>query len=263
MHRRAFLSCLSTSLAAAGCRTQPRLPALRVLTYNTHHGEGNDGRIDLDRIAAVIREARPDVVALQELDNRARRSGRVAQAEEYSRLTGLLAHFGEAMPFDGGSYGQALLSRWPLDAFTVHTLPGPSGREPRIAVSARISPPSGSPFRFVGTHLDAAQDDGERWLQSGRLNELFAQDPFPTVLTGDLNAPPASRVMQRMFALWEDAAAHHPQPTIPSEAPRERIDYVLLHPRGAWSVSSIEVIAESVASDHRPLGAELRGPIRG
>jgi endonuclease/exonuclease/phosphatase family metal-dependent hydrolase len=262
MHRRAFLSCLSTSLAAAGCRTQPRLPALRVLTYNTHHGEGNDGRVDLERIAAIIRRASPDVVALQELDNRARRSGRVAQAEEYSRLTGLHAQFGKAMPFDGGSYGQALLSRWPLDAFTVHSLPGPSGREPRIAVSAMVSPPSSTPFRFVGTHLDAAQDDGERWLQAGRLIELFAQDSFPTVLTGDLNAPPTSRVMQRMFGHWKDAAAHHPQPTIPSEAPRERIDYVLLHPPGAWNVSSIEVIAESVASDHRPLGAELLGPIR-
>ena len=64
---------------------------MRILTYNIHHGEGLDGRIDLPRIAAVIAAQRPDLVALQEVDRNARRSGGVDQAAELGRLTGLQA----------------------------------------------------------------------------------------------------------------------------------------------------------------------------
>ena len=143
----------------------------------------------------------------------------------------------------------------------MHPLPGPSGREPRIAVSARIRPPAAPPFRFVGVHLDHTADDGERWLQAGDLNERFASDTLPTVLAGDLNATPDSRVMQRMFEHWMDAASEHPQPTVPAEAPRSRIDYVLLRPSGAWRVAEVEVVPEPLASDHRPLRAAIRGPV--
>ena len=47
---------------------QTRGACLKVLTYNIAHGAGHDGRLDLDRIAAVIRRSGADVVALQEVD---------------------------------------------------------------------------------------------------------------------------------------------------------------------------------------------------
>lgn len=257
LRRRAFLSGLSFSLALTGCRTTATAGSVRVLTYNTHHGEGTDGRLDLPRLAEVIRAARPDVVALQEVDDRARRTGDVSQWQTYAALTGWTARFGEAMPFQGGFYGQALLSRWPLEEFAVHRLPGPADQEPRIAVSARIRRPSGSSFRFVGLHLDASREDGSRWDQAHRLNELFAHGTEPTVMAGDFNATPDSRVMRVLFDHWTDAAAAHPEPTIPAESPRSRIDYVLLRPASVWRVQSVTVLPESVASDHRPLLVEL------
>jgi endonuclease/exonuclease/phosphatase family metal-dependent hydrolase len=60
-----------------------------------------------------------------------------------------------------------------------------------------------------------------------------------------------------MFDHWEDASAASPAPTIPAGKPTARIDYVLLRPPGAWRVQSSEVLAEPVASDHRPLLVEL------
>src|SRR3990172_3828554 len=80
---------------------------VRVLTYNIHHGEGTDGRIDLARIAAVIQRLAPDVVALQEVDKLTSRSEGVDQAAELGRLTKLHAAFGKAMDYAGGEYGQA------------------------------------------------------------------------------------------------------------------------------------------------------------
>ena len=41
---------------------------LKVMSYNIHHGEGTDRRLDLERIAAVIADSGADIVALHELD---------------------------------------------------------------------------------------------------------------------------------------------------------------------------------------------------
>src|SRR5690606_619255 len=105
---------------------------LRILSYNIHHAEGTDGRLDLERIASIIRAVEPDLVALQEVDDRTTRANGVDQAQELGRLTGLHAYFGQAMPYQGGGYGQAILSKWPLQSRAIHTLPQQPGREPRI-----------------------------------------------------------------------------------------------------------------------------------
>lgn len=260
MNRRRFAgSLLPIPFAAwaSGCVTAPMSASLRVLTYNVHHGEGEDGRPDLDRLARVIASTRPDLVALQEIDQRAQRTGRVDQAAEYARLTGFHHVFGRAMEFQGGAYGQALLSRWPLTTFEVHPLPNPAPREPRIALAGILSPPGFPPLRFAGTHLDHAEDDGNRWAQAGRLLELFNDSKVPTILAGDFNARPDSRVMARFGPGWLDTSSGNPMPTIPARSPTVRIDYVLCRPVRAWRVRSSAVVDEPNASDHRPLIVEL------
>ncbi len=266
MHRRSFRSALALhvifALAAAllpvvAATHAAPAPTLRVLTYNLHHGEGVDGKLDLVRIAAVITAARADVVALQEVDQKAKRTGGVDQAAELAHLTGLHVAYGKAMDFQGGAYGQAFLSRWPLSDFTVHPLPNPAQVEPRIAISATVRPPGQRAFRFVGTHLEATRDDNARWQQAGRLIELFGTDATPTLLVGDFNARPETRIMQALLKSFADASAASPAPTIPAEKPTGRIDFVLLRPATAWRVLSSTVIPEAVASDHRPLLVEL------
>jgi len=79
---------------------------IRVLSYNIHHGEGTDGKLDLARIAKVIEAAKPDLVALQEVDVEAQRSGKVDQAQELSRLTRLHVAFGPSMDFQGANHCQ-------------------------------------------------------------------------------------------------------------------------------------------------------------
>lgn len=258
MNRRQFLRTVpALATVATGCASLGSRRSFRVLTYNLHHAEGVDGRVDLERIAKVIRDSRADLVALQEIDVNTERTGRVDQAAEYLRLTGLHGQFGKAIDFQGGAYGQMILSRWPLTDFTVHRLPNPAKREQRIAVSARIAPPGLPEFRFIGTHLDATGDDGDRWLQAGRLQDLFANDLVPSIMAGDFNARPESRVMTRMLSLWADASVANPMPTIPAEKPDARIDFVLVKPPGAWRVKHSEVLPEAVASDHRPVLVEL------
>src|SRR5688572_8882435 len=97
-----------------GADQAPVPGTLRVLTYNIHHGEGTDGVFDLARIAEVIKSARADLVALQEVDQGTDRAGGVNQLDELARLTGMHAEFGKAMDYMNGGYGVAVLSRWPL-----------------------------------------------------------------------------------------------------------------------------------------------------
>lgn len=269
LNRRQFLAGLGAcSGVLAGCGTlenagsEPSRPSLRVLTYNTHHGEGMDGKVDLPRLAKVILSSGADVVALQELDKDTQRTGRVNQAMELATLTGMQVRYGAAMDFQGGQYGQAILCRWPIWRFQVHFLPNPFQREPRIAVSSMIQTNTGHTIRFVGVHLDASAEDEARWLQVTRLNEVFGEEKaLPTILAGDFNDVPESRSMARLFRNWADTGFGNPQPTSPANAPQSRIDYVLLRPK-QWGVVKSEVLDEPVASDHRPLLVTLQLPPR-
>ena len=94
---------------------------LGVLSYNIHHARGVDGQLNLARIANVILSVKPDLVALQEVDNKTNRTGKIDQAAELSRLTKMFYIFGSNIEFQGGHYGNAILSRFPVVKKTTYT----------------------------------------------------------------------------------------------------------------------------------------------
>jgi endonuclease/exonuclease/phosphatase family metal-dependent hydrolase len=262
MPRRTFCLALAATATTAGCSTVPSTspsPTLRILTYNLHHGEGTDGQLDLARIARVITESQADLIGLQEVDRFATRTGKVDQAAEYQRLTGLTGWYGAAMPFQGGEYGQLLLSRWPLLEPRVLRLPGTPGREPRIVTTVLVNVPRLGQVRFANAHFDASQDDGDRLQQAQFLLQNFPADGLPTLIVGDLNDTPESPTVQRLLqAGWQDTAGAQAAPTVPAPRPTSRIDYLLAAPAGRWETVQSEVWPESVASDHRAVVATLR-----
>lgn len=243
----------------AGSVTADEAVRLRVLTYNIHHGEGTDGRFDLPRLAKVITDAQPDLVALQEVDNKTRRAGGVDQAAKLGELTGLHARFGKAMDYDGGQYGEAILSRLPIVATVNHPLPHDAGREPRAALAVQVQlPESEQRIWFVGTHLDHLRDNSSRLAQAKEIRRLFAPadaaEALPNILAGDLNAEPQTAEIKHLTEVWQVATDHDGNnATYPAEDPKVRIDYVMAWPADGWRVVSCEVLDEKVASDHRPL----------
>src|SRR5580704_11939398 len=146
-------------------QTVPR--TFRVLTYNIHHGEGTDGRVDLSRLAGVMKSVQPDFVALQEVDRGTERSGGVDQLAELERLTNMHAEFGKAMDYSGGGYGVAVLSRWPLLSSGHHPLPGSPDRDPRTALTVQVGSSEREPLlQFTSTHLDQGRDPEDRLAQA-------------------------------------------------------------------------------------------------
>jgi endonuclease/exonuclease/phosphatase family metal-dependent hydrolase len=247
MSVRSLLMLLGFAVCGGPAWAEP--PVLRVLTYNVHHGEGTDGRLDLERIAKVIKATSPDLVALQEIDRNTKRTGGVDQAATLAKLTGLHVAFGKAIDFGGGEYGLAVLSRFSIKAAKVHPLPGRKGQEARIVLATRVEPGGGlPPVDFLCTHFQ--HDDPEtRAKQAAKVNELFGTAAGPLILAGDLNAVPDSEPIRTIGTAWMSAT--------PAGAPRSQIDYVLFRPAKLLKVVEAKVIEETVASDHSPVLAVL------
>ena len=100
---------------------------LCVLSYNIHHGADKRGASNLDRVASLIRSLDPDVVALQEVDDRTTRSNGLDQAREIGERAGYRFVFGKAMDFAGGGYGEAVLTKHPIVSSRNHPLPHEPG----------------------------------------------------------------------------------------------------------------------------------------
>jgi endonuclease/exonuclease/phosphatase family metal-dependent hydrolase len=245
---------------------------LRVVTYNIHHGEGVDRKLDLKRIANVLLAVEPHIVALQEVDQRTRRTGGVDQPAELAKLTGMEVVFGRNIDYDGGGYGTAVLTKLPvrktesvkLKSFYAPTETNPEQRGAQII---ELGDKEGPGVLFICTHLDYRPKDDERLHSAKTINDLIAKrGDTPAILAGDLNAVPDSKPMEEFRKQWKivglqsDAKPANAPPilTFPAEKPDRWIDYVLVRPAEEWEVMEIRVLDEPVASDHRPLLAVLR-----
>jgi endonuclease/exonuclease/phosphatase family metal-dependent hydrolase len=231
---------------------------LRVLSYNIHHGEGIDGQLDLPRIAGVIRSVQPDLVALQEVDQGTQRTNQVDQPAELSRLTGMNVVFGGNIRYQGGDYGNAVLSKLPIHQHQNHLLPRFDDGEQRGVLQVEVDLPD--PFGrllVLATHLDHRPDDRERIASAKAINRLAADsEGLPAVLAGDLNDLPDSKTLQEYETVWT-RANQEVLPTIPTDQPSRQIDFILFRPAERWKTVEVRVLDEAVASDHRAIFAVL------
>jgi endonuclease/exonuclease/phosphatase family metal-dependent hydrolase len=235
--------------------------ALRVLTYNIHAGKDAQLVDNLERVAAIIDSADADIVLLQEVDRRTLRSNRVDHFAELRRLTGMHGVFGKSLDYQGGEYGIAVLSRWPVDSVAALSLKvdPPQERsgasyEPRIALHVVVPTPAG-PLHVVNTHLDASGTGTYRRQELiGALAHMKQTVPAgaPLLFGGDLNArPPTSDIEAVAFALTDSFAACGvgPGETFPAHAPDRRIDYIFFRSARCQSAR----VLPTLASDHRPM----------
>lgn len=263
--------------AAGGCATQTRsatdvqaADTVRVLVYNIHAGKDAAGVENLHGVVALIRETRADVVLLQEVDQGTRRSGVVDQPAVLASRSGFHVAFGSALDYDGGKYGVATLSRWPIAFDTLHRLPvdppqerAGGSREPRGLLRSDITSPYGTMVVF-NTHIDASREDTWRQQEARVIVSTIAaarRSHAFVLLGGDLNSTPESAVQAiiREPGL-RDAFAECGRGTgltYPADSAVKRIDYLYL--TGAMRCARAEVLATRV-SDHRPVVVEVLIP---
>lgn len=256
------------TLCLSGCAsTSSRSAApVRVLVYNIHAGKDASRVDNLARIAEIITSSRADIVMLQEVDNRTRRSGGVDQLDRLRALTGFHGVFGKAIDYDGGEYGIGVLSRWPIASSRFVPFPveiadsaARARYEARGALVVRVEEPSG-PIRVVNTHLDASRSDSLRIQQATELLSLANEERRNgfTLVGGDLNSEPASRVMELIRQNgWSDmylGCGEGNGFTFPADKPVKRIDFLFGSVR---VVCRSATVLDTGASDHRPVLFEV------
>ncbi|HEU4748691.1 MAG TPA: endonuclease/exonuclease/phosphatase family protein [Gemmatimonadaceae bacterium] len=255
---------VATGLACASLRPGDDGREIRVLVYNIHAGKDAKGVDNLARVAELVRSTRADIALLQEVDRGTTRSGKADQPALLASLTGFNVAFGKTLDYQGGDYGIAVLSRWPISADSLIRLPvvPPQNRsgvshEPRGALSALIQVPGGT-VEVLNTHIDASREDFYRRQEMTTLLQLATRSirdqRRSTLVGGDLNAEPGSAVIDMI----RGSVLRDPWPecgqgaglSFPASAPVKRIDYLLLP--ADWRCVSATVL-ETDASDHLPV----------
>jgi endonuclease/exonuclease/phosphatase family metal-dependent hydrolase len=264
--RRVLLAAVigALSSACATTRVLSRPAPLRIMTWNIQAG----GR-GLDDVAATIREMKPDIVGLQEVDvHWSDRSRFADQAADLAAALGMHVSFAPIYRIPNANaalpvrqYGVALLSRFAIVQARNDSLTRLSTQEQNA--SATLMPGllealvdvEGRRVRLFVTHLDYRADPSVRVAQVAEMLRYIGRPDEPTILLGDLNATPAATELQPLFRVLQDTWRAGPGLTYPADKPAKRIDYVL-------ASSHFEIIAATVgsaqASDHRPVLAELR-----
>ncbi len=223
---------------------------VKVLSFNVFGGRTTKLDFNLDAIAKVILDTKPDFVAMQEVDYKVNRSKKMDLATELGYRTKMASIFARAMYYDGGEYGEGVLSKYTFVSTRNVPLPYIEGQEPRAALEVVVELPSKDTIAFVGTHF-AHEGQPGREIQAKEINRVFSKNKYPTILAGDLNAVPGSAPINTLEELWKTTYdKKKPEPTIPSDAPRTKLDYVMFTPKGAWKIVERKVICDTYASDH-------------
>ncbi len=223
---------------------------LKLMTYNIKNANGMDDVCNFQRIANVINNASPDVVAIQEVDSMTKRSGQKYVLGEIAGRTQMHAYFAPAIDFDGGKYGIGLLTR--QVPVRLQTIPLPGREEERALVLAEFED-----YIYCCTHMSLTEEDR---MESLKIVKSFTT-PYkkPLFLAGDMNAEPESdfiKELQKDFQLLSSPKQH----TYPAPEPKETIDYIaaLKSNANGFALISAQVLNEPMASDHRPILVELR-----
>lgn len=239
---------------------------LRVATYNIHKCQGFDRRTLPERIIAVIRELKAEIVCLQEVVNGPDGSGRFDQAGEIARaLPEYGSCFGANRPLRGGTYGNMTLSRLPLRSWRNHDITK-AGREARGVLQSDVVIEGGQTLHVFNAHLGTGFM--ERRYQATKLlgDEVLGQQGLsgPRLVMGDFNEWTqglATRLLRSSFQTFKPRHGLRLPRTFPGILPMMTLDHCYYEPPLELKATRLWRSAKAlVASDHLPLIADFGYP---
>ncbi|MEN6324784.1 MAG: endonuclease/exonuclease/phosphatase family protein [Syntrophomonas sp.] len=230
------------------------MQTIRIASYNIQHGKGMDGVLNLNRTSQVLSQIDADLICLQEVDMFRMPTHLVRQAERLAIDLGMQWIYGPVRSYPIGSYGNAILSRYPIKERANYLLPDPI--DPRRCLQAEIIL-DGKPLALFTTHLGLKQPVRLEQVQDIIL-PLVLSVPGPAILAGDFNATVNRPETNLLAEYLTDTFCKNSGTlinTFPSINPAARIDYIFIN---ECCMTANYFIMDSTASDHLPIIAEIK-----
>jgi endonuclease/exonuclease/phosphatase family metal-dependent hydrolase len=230
------------------------MPVLKVMTFNIHHGKGVDGKTSLKRIIGEISKAEADIVALQEVDRFQSRSFFRDQIAIIAKSLGMFFSYAPSVNFGFCQYGNAILSKWPIESKSICYMNGGIERRSILIVNIKVKEQSDpnqkeNKLIVVNTHLGVRVQEQE-WQMPILCHEI-AKLAKPALVLGDFNMEPSNPNLKLMDPLWQKISLNKPQATMQNG---KQIDHVFTN---CGSINAQAWVQETIASDHHAVVANL------
>lgn len=219
---------------------------MKVMTYNIRHGRGMDNKVNLERIADDIRLSKANVIALQEVDRFNIRSGFKDQVKVLAEMLDMNWAFAPSLKLGFTQYGNAVLSKYPIERSEVYVLPGSGERRTLLKVIINCGDEMVTVFN---THLGLRAS--ERTQQLEMISEIIEETEGNAILMGDFNMENGQGLFNALKEKWQKIKLKVKSATVLSghEIDHIFVNRIPIHV-DAWTMSSI-------ASDHNPVIAEF------
>ena len=220
---------------------------VRVMSYNVHNCIGSDGIKSYKRCAEIILDAKPDIVAIQEVDSMASRRNNCYVLGEMAKRCGYHPYFGKTIPFQGGAYGIGVLTKEKALSVEFHRLP--CRKEPRGLLVVEMKD-----YYLLATHLSLIKEDQ---LSSVKIiRDIASKLKKPVFIAGDMNARPKSATMAA-FKEFATVLNDENKFTFSARKPHRCIDYIM-GTNGSFKSLNNHVYYGSLASDHLPFYVDVK-----
>ncbi len=229
------------------------MPIIKVASYNIKYGQGMDGKLDLCKIAEVLANLDADFICLQEVDRYRPRSHFDNQARNLAKMLNMDYEFGAAINYRIGSFGNAILYRYPVLKVINHQLPAVKPERAMLEMHFDVQ---GNLLRIFNTHMEL-----NRKLRLKQIHNFIVpmidSNISSAILCGDLNEKPDDPGVKYLLDYLQDSFVVNSgseTATFRADNPLERMDYILLNQY--CKAVDYKIIA-SLASDHLPVFAQI------
>ena len=222
------------------------------------YGKGS-GYNDMDALATSIKTYQPDLLLVRELDVNTTRSGATDQPKVLAALLNMPYYvFANALDYQGGQYGSAIFSKYPINQAATKTFMLSSSKSEKgpLAVT-QVMIDGKYPLIFAGTHLNA-NGTIRNEMQVPELMNIMDGYKAPVLLAGDFNANPSGagdsydELSQEYTRPCEDCA-----PNFPADNPKSYSDYILYKSASDFSVLDFHV-GQNAVGTHLPVVLKVK-----
>ncbi|MCB0667077.1 MAG: endonuclease/exonuclease/phosphatase family protein [Saprospiraceae bacterium] len=228
------------------------------MSYNIHHGANADDDLTIKEMRKYIKKSGVSIVGLQEVDSVCERSASMDEVKELAHGSKFKGYFTRHFAFQGGAYGQGLLSKYKVSSLRnmeIPIYPEEEGKSVSMLL-ADIQIDKHLIITVAVVHLDY-RNKSSRLQQIELISRILKDEVHPVILLGDFNAYYRSdeiEILKERFTLFEISEDAY---TYPARNPDRRIDFIFIS-KGA----PLRVVSERIDSvdfsDHLPLIATIQ-----